>query len=230
MKSAKVIFCLVLVLTVFFSLSGSTFAKQSAASDSAKVVDPGALEVGDSLISPSSPLYFFKSWREKLELYLAPNDVTRAQRELEFSVRRLREVKTLLDENRQDLVPATLKMYIKDLEMVKTYSANSQDTKLELGLSIARHMYILQSLYYRMSMDEAKFTDRDAIRYILKYNQDLLSSGSSQEERELFRDKLKLREIAACQFLRTEARASDMSPDEKKLISEVLEACRSDVQ
>lgn len=227
MKSAKVIFCLWLVLIFPLFLSDPVFAKQDAVE---AIVDPGALEVGDSLISPSSPLYFFKSWREKLELYLAPNDVTKAQRELEFSVRRLREVKTLLDENRQDLVPATLRMYIKDLEMVKTYSTSGKDTKLELGLSIARHMYILQSLYYQMSIDEAKFTDRDAIRYILKYNRDLSDSGLSQEERGLFRDKFKLREIAACQFLRTEARASDMSSDEKKLILEVVQACENSVQ
>ncbi len=226
MKSAKIAFCLALVSAFLLFLPNLVSAKQDAL-DTA--VDPGALEVGDSLISPSSPLYFFKSWRESLELYFASNNTIKAQRELEFSVRRLREVKTLLDENRQDLIPITLGIYKNSLESVRKYSAGDKSVGAELGLSIARHMYVLQSLYYQMSSSEAKFADREAIRYIIEYNRNLLSN-LNQEDKGLFMDKLKLREIAACQFLRTEARASDISADEKKLISEVLLACKNDVK
>lgn len=236
MKFAKLILCLGMV-AVCSLYTGSVFAKQSTASPAAKVddtlktiVDPGALEVGDSLISPSSPVYFLKAWRESLELYLASNDTVKAQRKLEFSVRRLREVKTLLDENRQDLVPATLKAYTQDLEMVKSYSSKDPKNALDLGLSIARHMYVLQSLYYRMSESEAKFANRETIRYVLNYNRNLLNANLSEEDRANFINGLKLREIAACQFLKTEAQASDILESEKKLISEVLQNCKSDVK
>lgn len=213
--------------------TGSDSAKLDESSESAKlneifktIIDPGSLEVGDSLVSPSSPLYFLKSFRERIELYLSANDQIRAQRELEFAVRRLREVKTLIEEGRQDLIEVTLQKYRNHIDRVKKIGGDTEDLRIDLGISLARHMYVLQSLYYNTSNELAKRATRTSIERVLEYNWELLASDLEKLERQTLTENVGLRQIAGCQFLNQEVKNTGISEAELAILKEYTADCK----
>lgn len=192
------------------------------------LVDPGALDVGDSLVSPSSPLYFLKALREKVELYFSPNEMVKSQRELEFAVRRLREVKTLIEENRQDLIEVTLQKYRNHLDQVNHVGGGTEGLRVDLGSSAARHMYVLQSLYYNISDENAKRAIRTSIERILEYNWALLENKNltGDEYNDLVQN-IALRQIAGCQFLIEETRNTSISESERAILGNYVKECKT---
>ena len=76
MKITVVLAAFAFSLSVFLSGCNQTYAVFSIPSATLEQLtsglpDPGAVEIGDSLITPVSPLYFLKAIREKIELALA---------------------------------------------------------------------------------------------------------------------------------------------------------------
>lgn len=244
MKIKSVLTLFALFSAIFFLSSSTTFAKEDMsatksaeieASVSAKLdevfktlVDPGALEVGDSLVSPSSPLFFLKALREKIELYFVPNHLVQSQRELEFAVRRLREVKTLIEENREDLIEVTLQKYRNHLDQVNKVGGGTAGLRVDLGSSAARHMYILQSLYYNTSNEAAKRAIRTSIGRILEYNWLLLENEKLPiAEYDQLVENVALRQIAGCQFLNEESNNTSINQSERAILKEYVQDCRT---
>ncbi len=245
MKISSTLTSVALFSAIFFLNFNPTFAKQegSAATNSAEIeasvsakltevfktlVDPGALEVGDSLVSPSSPLFFLKALREKVELYFAPNHLVSAQRELEFAVRRLREVKTLIEEDRQDLIEVTLQKYRNHLDKVNKVGGGTEGLRVDLGTSAARHMYVLQSLYYNTNDETAQRAIRTSIERILEYNWLLLENPElTEEEYDQLVQKVALRQLAGCQFLNEESKNTSMNQAEQQALQEYVKDCKA---
>lgn len=193
-------------------------------------IDPGALEVGDSLISPGSSLYFLKALRERIEFMISTTPQVKAQRELEFSVRRLREVKSLIEERREDLIETTLERYKNHLNSLKGISGRDEGLAVALGESIARHTYILQTLYYQTSNQAAKRSIRASIGSVIRYNNNLIGSLEQDVLRKQFIDNVSLRQIAACQFLSKEVSSADLNQTEKVLLKEEADKCLESVE
>lgn len=218
--------------------TASVSSDVSISSESAKLnevfkqlIDPGALEVGDSLISPSSSLYFLKAIREKIEIYFSATEQIRTQHELEFSVRRLREVRTLIEEGREDLIEETLSKYWEHLNLVEKQSNGKYGIRGEIGASIARHMYVLQSLYYNTNEETAKRAIRASVQKVLDHNWKLLTGADlGLDERENLSDKIAIRQIAGCQFLNEESNNTSISEAERSILKEYVEGCQKHIK
>lgn len=218
--------------------SSSPSAETKVATDTAKlneifktILDPGALEVGDSLISPGSSLYFLKAIREKIELYFSSNYQVQTQRELEFSVRRLREVKTLIEEGREDLIEETLQKYRNHLDEVQKLDNGGRSMHINVGASIARHMYVLQSLYYNINEVEAKRAVRTSIQRVLEHNWNLLGSKELEVgEKQDLSDQIALRQIAGCKFLNEETKNTAFNESEREILKEYVSDCQTKIR
>lgn len=248
MKVKNPLVSLLVCLTVIFSTSGSVLAKEQTtnlneltveqASDTAKlndifktILDPGALEVGDSLISPSSGLYFLKALRERIELYFSDTNQVKTQRELEFSVRRIREAKTLIDEKREDLIEVTLQKYRNHLDAVQKLSNGGRGMNVNVGASVARHMYVLQSLYYNINDLAAKRAVRTSIQRVLEHNWDLLNSKElALVEKTALSEQIALRQIAGCKFLSDETNNTAFNESEREILKEYVEGCKTKIK
>lgn len=224
------------LISTFLIFSPQVFASTSTMSASPSAmqlpvsrIDPGALEVGDSLISPASSLYFLKALRERIELAMSSNTQMQSQRQLEFTVRRLREVKSLIEERREDLIPETLERYKDSLNQLNGISKNDEGLQEALGESIARHAYILQTLYYQTSDPSAKRAIRSAIEAVVNYNTKLLTNLENDLLRQQLTSSVGLRQIAACQFLASQTKASELNDAERVILKDDASKCLADV-
>ena len=181
-------------------------------------IDPGALEVGDSLISPASSLYFLKALRERIESLMSGSPQVLAQRDLEFSVRRLREVKSLIEEKREDLIETTLERYKNHLNILKGVPNGDE------GLAVAL------TLYYQTSNPAAKRSIRASISAVIRYNEELMNNLQNDILKKQLSDNVSLRQIAACQFLAKETALSDLNQTEKVLLQEEAGRCMKSVE
>lgn len=217
---------------IYLSSCDITFAQ---ATPSAKMsweklaTDPGALDVGRSLISPNSPLYFLKNLREKLEIKTSPDEKTKAIRELEFSIRRIREVKSLIKSGKEDLVPATLEKYKEHLKNSKSWLRTvGADSMVEAGSGVARHLYVLKSLYLEATTKEAKRALMGASKAAYDYNNKLMEDLSVGEQQALIKN-IALRQAAFCQFLAALSDDSLWNQTELAVLKEELAKCQQDI-
>jgi len=137
-----------LLIVIFLGSCNSTFAKEN--------------EIGQSRIHPAHPLYFLKTIRENLENSFALTDRVKLIRQLEFSTRRLREVKALVSINRQDLIAPTLERYwfhIAHLDL----NLKDEEVMLKIRQSLVVHLQTLEVIYGSLSNPEAKRVVRSVI-------------------------------------------------------------------
>lgn len=218
---------ILVILSLFFTIITPVLAATPTASPSA-VVDPGKLEVGDALISPASSLYFLKALRERIEMMFSGSSEIKAHRQLEFSVRRLREVKSLIEENRQDLIEETLERYKEEIKGLNSLSARNDALKKTLGESVARHLYVLQTLYLQVNEKGAKRAVRATIQELMGFNKKLLTEIEDQKLKDVLMEKTALREESACQFLAGEVNSADLNEPERQILKEYVVQCQKD--
>ncbi len=188
------------VLTFSFVLLGSC-------GNVLAVNDIGAVYIGESSIHPASPFYFLKAIREKIELALAGSNKVKAQRQLEFSQRRLREVNALVKNKRQDLIDSTLERYKAALSETENLVSQDEDLKIKVGEAVARHLDVLQRIYDQVGNPRAKQAIRAAIERDEKYNRPM-----------------------ACRFLAKEATASGLTETEKVFLGQKVQSCQKNLQ
>ncbi len=226
MRIAAVFLAIFSVLV--FSIN-PVFAKSPSPSASpSATLDPGKLEVGDALISPASSLYFLKALRERIEMMFSNDNEVKAHRQLEFSVRRLREVKSLIEENRQDLIEETLERYKDEIKQLSSLSFRDDKLKETLGASVARHLYVLQTLYLQVNEKGAKRAVRATIQELMDFNKKLLSEMEDKTLKNALMEKTALRQAAACQFLAGEVTSADLNEPEKQILKEYVDMCQKD--
>lgn len=188
--------------------------------------DPGALDVGKSLIAPNSPLYFLKNLRERLEIKTASDEKVKATRELEFSIRRIREVKSLIKSGKEDLIPATLEKYKEHLKNSRSWLRTvGAGPMLEAGNGVARHLFVLQSLYLETTTKEAKRGLLGASKEAFSYNKKLVEELSVGEQQALIK-QIALRQASFCQFLERLADDTLWNQTERAVLKEEVISCQ----
>ncbi len=184
--------------------------------------------IGQSQITPASPLYFLKSIRENLELRFAGTKRVRSIRELEFATRRIREVKSLVSTNRQDLIEPTLYQYLFHLEkFIGVADLENQDFASSAIKNITEQMNILQAIYIRVSDKRALMSIRATINSLAKLDLKLIDSLNLAKKPLLARE-ISLSRLSACSFLGKEASSSALNEVEKAVFAKRANECLGD--
>lgn len=124
-------------------------------------------DIGQSQIHPAHPLYFLKTVRESLEMSLALTPRVKLIRQLEFATRRLREVKALISNNRQDLIEPTLERYWFHIRVLLDEGSKDPELILRIKESLVVHLKTLDSIYAQLSNQEAKRAVRSALNRVV---------------------------------------------------------------
>lgn len=191
--------------------------------------DPGAVEIGTSLITPSSPLYFLKALRERVELMLSSKKSQKINKHLEFAQRRLREVSSLIKSNHQDLIEPTVEQYKDFIVELDSLATNDNSSKSVIALSLARHLDILQRFYDSVGLPQAKMSIMSAIEKAEGYNRELLAKLDLAEQQKLI-GEIALRQALACKFMAREASSSATIEPARQLLGQKVSACQKDIQ
>lgn len=194
MRITIILAVLVFSAGIFLGSCGAVFAKED--------------DIGSSQIHPASPLYFLKAIRENLENVLAQTPRVKLIRSLEFGTRRLREVKTLVNINREDFIPSTLEKYWFHIKSIPDTQLTDKDFELEVKNSLAVHLKELEKVYEKLSDSRAKMFTRSTINKIIQRA-----------------DIPEYARTPACYFLQKEASQSALNETEKAVLKERVENC-----
>lgn len=165
-------------------------------------------DIGASLIHPAHPLYFLKAIRENLEIHFAQTPRVKMVRQLEFATRRLRELNSLIDKDRQDLIEPNLERYWSHMNTVLKFRPRAEELTLLLNHTISTHLNVLEELYQNLDDKRAKMSIRSAIYRILN------SSDITGEPR-----------LKGCEFLSKEASSSALTEVEREILKGRLQNC-----
>lgn len=179
---------------IFFSSCNTAFAQED--------------NIGQSRIHPAHPFYFLKAVRENLELRFAPLQRTKMTRQLEFSTRRIREVKALVSKGNQDLIEPTMERYWAHMNTVLNFRPRDENLTLTLNQTISTHLNVLENIYVKLERKRAKMSIRTQIYRLLD------KSDVTGEAR-----------IFGCEFLSKEASASALNEAERAIYKERVQGC-----
>ena len=233
----RITFCLAL-LTLSFALLGScnvalAQSTQKDATASAEnliktVENPGAIDLGQSLIHPVSPLYFLKALRERIEMVLDSSNEAKAVRQVEFAQRRLREVASLVRVKRQDLIPPAIEQYKLHLKKADEFTKQDEALKVRVGEAISRHLDTLQRVYDMVGNPSAKAAIRSAIEKNEEQNTAILDDLGTESQQKLIRQTAG-RQAFACKFLMREATSSGLNDSERESLKQRVKGCTKNV-
>ncbi|MBI2330542.1 hypothetical protein HYU94_04050 [Candidatus Daviesbacteria bacterium] len=206
----------IIVFILLFTFHFSLFTFSAYAHDD---------NLGEARIHPASPLYFLKSVREILELKFAGATHIRALRNLEFTTRRIREVKSLVKTSRQDLIEPTLERYWATLSELKgLVNLKDEITVSQVSGAAASQMAALQDIYYQVSDPRAKRSLRTAINRVSEWEQQMIVQlnlfKQYSQAQQVMTSKL-----SACNFLAQEASNSALNEVEKTVWSQRAQKC-----
>lgn len=166
------------------------------------------VDIGQSLIHPAHPLYFLKTIRENLEMHFAQTTNIKFLRQLEFATRRLREVKSLILTNHQDLIEPTLERYRSHLNNLPDKDISDASYAVKIRDSLIIHLETLKRIYNQISHKRGKMAIRSVISRIV--------------HRIDIPDYAKL---PACNFLQQEATSSALNEVERVVLLERAQKC-----
>ena len=191
--------------------------------------ESGAIEIGESLIHPASPLYFLKAIREKIEMAIASSSEAKAITEVEFAQRRLREVRALLKLKRQDLIPPVLERYKAHIKEAGDLSSRHDELTVRVGEAVSRHLDVLQRVYDQAGNPTAKASIRAAIERAEEHNRILLEKLDLVSQQELIR-KVALKQALACRFMMREASSSALNDTERAFLKDKVGKCKEGIR
>lgn len=180
--------------------------------------------VGKSIIHPAHPLYFLKAVRENIELKFSANPKQKFIRKIEFLVRRIREVKSLIYYQRQDLIDPTLEKYTTILDEIEGMDTQKRDQVNMAQDEVSNHLLILIKLYPQLEDDRAKISFRRTISKIGEWNINLSQRLNIGGYTDLAEKQIKLNS-PACEFLKKEASSSALNDVERLVFSERAGKC-----
>jgi hypothetical protein len=208
-----------LLVNIYLSHCGSVYAQ---AADSLPPIE----RIGQSQIHPASPLYFLKAVREILEIKFAGTDRIRSLRKMEFSTRRIREVKALVATKREELIAPTLEKYGALLrEIIGTINLSDKTLALNLGENIDNHLESLISLYQDSEDPQAKRAIRLAVYRLSQLDLEFIERVSKMEAMVDIANLRKIRALRGCEFLQKEASSSALNEVEKGVYYDRAQDC-----
>lgn len=235
MRISIVLAVLALSATIFASHCDFAYAQTSTTSADVNLEDlgtldeSGAIDIGESLIHPASPLYFLKAIREKIEMAIASSNEAKAITEVEFAQRRLRELRALVKVKRQDLIPPVLERYKQYIKEAGDYASRDEDLSVRVGDAVSRHLDVLQRVYDAVGNPQAKVSIRAAIERAEEHNRMLLEKLDLVSQQELIR-KVALRQALACKFMMREASSSALNDTERAFMKDRVSKCKAGIR
>ncbi len=210
----KIILLLFLIFVFLYPIPYTLYPVHAQASD-----------LGQSQITPASPLYFLKSVREILELKFAGTARVKSIRELEFATRRIREVNSLVNTSRQDLIEPTLYQYLFHMgEFVGQANLKDPDFAAEASNTVSWQMTDLQTVYSRATNKRALMSIRATINNLSKLELKL-TERLNLEGRALPAQEISVSRLSACNFLSKEASSSALNEVEKEVFAKRANDC-----
>lgn len=115
----------------------------------------GILAKDDTLLSPGitpdSPFYFLKTWKEKIQLFFTFGKENKAKQFLHLSEVRLAEYQKMLDKGKNEIAQKTLEKYEKQLSQavqkvkeLKQKGKNVEDISQKVQDSLGENIEVLQ--------------------------------------------------------------------------------------
>ena len=186
-------------------------------------------DIGQSRISPASPLYFLKSVREILELKFAPTIHIRSLRELEFANRRVREVNSLVNSPHEDLIQPTLEKYWSGLgQLIGISDLRDENQAEQVSRSISLHMSLLQKVFSQVSDSKAQRSIRSTVFRLSEWDNRLISKLNTGKHF-TFAQEIENSKISGCRFLTREASSSAFNDIERVVTIERAKKCFKDL-
>ncbi len=179
--------------------------------------------IGQSLISPASPLYFLKSVREVLELKFVKTSRARGLQELEFANRRIREAKSLVKTPNENLIEPALARYIAHLQELSGLLDMGDAPKI--SALVTQHMLVLQTIYDQVSLQRAKLSIRSTVNRLTQWDTELINKLTLIKQQKLAQTVIDSK-LSGCSFLSKEASSSALNETEKEVLSERAQKCR----
>lgn len=165
-------------------------------------------DIGYSRIHPASPLYFLKAVREKLELHFAATYRVRMIRQLEFATRRLRETKTLIAKNKEELIPPTMERYIAHLHSLTDKHQKNDEFEIVTQNTLPIHLAVLQKIYHQAATPRAKIAIRSVMNRIIQ-RADVPNDAK----------------LPVCNFFTKEASSSGLNQTEQVVLQQRAQKC-----
>ena len=213
MRISLIVISTALLGTIFLGLCGSALAQGSVP------------EIGKSLIHPAHPLYFLKAVREALELRFANTTQAKAARYLEFAQRRVREVKSLAEVGRPDLIAPTLEHYFANLQKVLGLADLKTESKVEGVADIVdSHAQNLAKIYSNIDHQAARRSIRTTIFRVWEWN-NLFKEKLDPKLQAMLEDKLSGTKAKVCHFLAKEASSSALNEVEREVLLARVQKC-----
>lgn len=182
-------------------------------------------EVGQAKIYPAHPLYFLKSVREILELKFAPTSEIKAVRYLEFSQRRIREVKALVETRHFEMIAPTLEHYLFNLQKVLGLTDLKNEAKAKQAAdTVYTHLQNLENIYSKIDHEAARRAIRSTIFRMFEWN-NLFKEKLSPMLRDDLAKNLSKFQGKICNFLIKEASSSALNEVEVAVLKERANAC-----
>lgn len=165
-------------------------------------------DIGYSRISPASLFYFLKGVREAFEMEFAGTDRVKMLRRVEFATRRLREVNTLVRDQKEELIPATLERYTVLLNQLGDKHLQGSEIGIKLRSDLSVHLNALEKIYNQSSAPRSKIFIRSALNRII--------------QRVDIEDDSKL---TVCRLFSKEASSSALNQTEQTVLLDRAEKC-----
>ncbi|MDP3733124.1 MAG: DUF5667 domain-containing protein [Candidatus Daviesbacteria bacterium] len=174
-------------------------------------------DIGQSKIYPTHPLYFLKSVKEILELKFAPTSEIKAIRYLEFSQRRIREAKSLVEAKRFEMIAPTLEHYLFNLQKVMGLMDFKDEAKLrQLSETVSTHVQVLNNLYSKIESQPGQRAIRTTLFKLSQLDNPPKNLSKFQGE--------------ICDFLVKEASSSALNEVEIAVLKERASLCLQDLK
>lgn len=178
-----------------------------------------------NIIDPASPFYFLKSVEEMWQLKFTKSSQEKGLKYLEFASSRIIEVKSLVSNNRGDLVPPALEKYWSSLsKILGLVNINNEVLGPQIVEKVENHILILSSLQNQTTNPKAQIAIRSTIYRISNWNKDFFGKLNTEQKNKLLA-KITSNQDTICKFLSKEASSSALNQTEKMTISKRAQEC-----
>lgn len=180
----KKVFLFFLLLALGLMVASPRIMAQDVASSPSEAwLEEGVIYTPKLL--PTSPLYFLKRFKEKLELNFAFSLERKVQKRIEFATRRLAEARALMEKN-PELADQWIEKYQEQLSFLEEGVAQLPEEKSDwlrehVGQMVLKHQLVLMNVYNK-APDAAKAGLERALENSFKGYQRAMESVSQDDQ------------------------------------------------
>lgn len=185
MKKLLLVLPVLLVVGLFFAMP--TLAQEATPSAGEGIYTPRLL--------PDNPFYFLKTWKEKIEIFLARTPEAKAEKYVEMATRRVAEARQMVEKNKLELVERLMEKHQEHLErameMIEEAKEKGKDVEAVLERvteATSTHLQVLAEVYEKVP-EQAK----EAIEHAMEVSsrgQERALEAISKDKREEWRQQV----------------------------------------